>query len=114
MQVNSVSRSNNPSFGTANFGTTAKAILNSSVKDSVIASRRLRFATDFADRNNKIDVHFLANDDNKTLFACFVDKKSKEIIKRRTENFFTRLVQGPADFVEKMIMKAAEMAEKMN
>jgi hypothetical protein len=115
MQVNSISKNNvNPNFGAANISKPARTILRQSIKDCPVANKKLRFATDYSKRNQKVDVEIRVNDDNKTLFAYFIDNSTQKVIKIRTENFLTRLLEGPVDFVTKMIRQADKMADKMN
>jgi hypothetical protein len=110
MQINLVNNQS-PAFGHLNLSKSAKAILSESISGSDFEAKRLKHTIDYATKNNKINVDVYVNDDNRTLFACFVETKGNNIINRRTENFFTRLVQGPVEFLNKMVIKAEEYAK---
>jgi hypothetical protein len=112
MQVNQVSNQN-PAFGSLYLSKSAKTILSDSVSGSPIAARRLKSAIECANKNDKINVDVYVNDDNKTLFACFVNNKEQNIFSRSTENFFTRLVRGPVEFLNKVVLKAEEYAKEI-
>jgi DUF1365 family protein len=113
MQINSVNNQS-PSFGRVNLSNGASSILSKCVKDSPFEARRLQKAIEFARNNDKVNVHFYVNDDNKTLFACFENVRNKNIIKKSTENFFTRLIEGPVDFVQGMVLKAEQLAKSIS
>ena len=110
--------SNQPNFGMAIHSNEAvnKALKARIKKPSEL--QKLNRIIDQQAKNDKVDITLLIMQDGKSLNANIYSINDEQLgehfFKRYTENAFTKLLQGPVGFIEKVAKIADKQAAKMS
>ena len=110
--------SNQPHFGMAIH---SNEVVNKALKARIKKPSELQKLNRIIDqqaKNDKVDITLLTMEDGKTLnanvYSINDEQSGLHFFKQYTENVFTKLLQGPVGFIEKVAKIADKQAAKMS